>query len=54
MKHYKPVEFLSIYRVSSPSHKPKAPPQKRKASLLKTFWRRFCVFYDASAEMVKC
>ena len=35
MKHYKSVEILSIFRVSS-------PPQKRKASVLKTFWRRFC------------
>jgi len=35
MKHYKSVEFLSIFRMSS-------PPHKRKAPLLKTFWRRFC------------
>jgi len=35
VKHYKSVECLSIFRVSS-------PPQKRKAPLLKTFWRRFC------------
>ena len=40
-KHYKSVEILSIFGVSSPPHKPKAPPQKRKPPLLKTFWRRF-------------
>jgi len=37
------VEFLSIFRFQAPTDKPKAPPQKRKASLLKTFWRRFCI-----------
>jgi len=37
MKHYKAVEFLSIFRVPS-------PPQKGKAPLLKTFWRRFWVY----------
>jgi len=26
---------------SPPPHKPKAPPQKRKVALLKTFWPRF-------------
>jgi len=31
MKHYKQIEILSIFRVSSPPHKPKAPPQKCKA-----------------------
>jgi len=31
MKHYKSVEFLSIFRISSP------PQQKCKAPLLKTF-----------------
>jgi len=25
MKHYKSVKFLSIFRVSSPPHNPKAP-----------------------------
>jgi len=25
MKHYKSVEFLSIFRISSPQHKRKAP-----------------------------
>ena len=30
------VEFLSIFRCQ-------APPQKRKAPLLETFWRRFCL-----------
>jgi len=34
MKHYESVEFLSYFRMSSPLN-------KRKASLLKTFWRRF-------------
>jgi len=34
MKHYKSVEFLSIFRMSTPLH-------KRKDPLLKTFWRRF-------------
>jgi len=34
MKHYKSVAFLSIFRLSSPPHKSKAP-------LLKTFWQRF-------------
>jgi len=34
MKHYKSVEFLSNFGMSSPLH-------KRKVSLLKTFWRRF-------------
>jgi len=29
MKHYKSVEFLSIFRISS-------PPHKRKSPLLKT------------------
>jgi len=36
MTHYKSVEFLSIFRVS-------IPPHKRKAPLLKTFQRRFWV-----------
>jgi len=35
MKHYKSVEFLSNYRMSS-------LPNKRRASSLKTFLRRFC------------
>jgi len=42
MKHYKSVEILSILECQAPPHKPKAPAQKRKAPLLKTFWRRFC------------
>jgi len=41
MKHYKSLEIFSIFKVSTPPHKPKAPPQKRKVPLLKTFWRRF-------------
>jgi len=36
MKHYESVEFLSILECQAPS------TQKRKASLLKTFWWRFC------------
>jgi len=36
MKHYKSVEFLSIFGMS-------IPLPKRKAPLLKTFWRRFCL-----------
>jgi len=34
MKHYKSVEFLSNFRMQSPLN-------SHKASLLKTFWRRF-------------
>jgi len=33
--HYKLVEFLSYFRMSS-------SPEKRKSPLLKTFWRQFC------------
>jgi len=44
MKHYKSVEFLSNFRVSSPPAQTQRPPQKCKASLLKTFWRRFCSY----------
>ena len=40
MKHYKSVEFLSIFRMSSLPAQCKAPRQKRKAPL-KTFWQRF-------------
>jgi len=36
MKHYKLVEFLSKLNVKPPFH-------ERKAPLLTTFWRRFCV-----------
>jgi len=35
MKYYKSVEFLSNFTMSSPLH-------KRKVSLLKIFWLRFC------------
>jgi len=45
MKPNKSVEILSIFGVSSPASHPaqtRSPPQKRKAPLLKTFWRRFC------------
>ena len=41
--HYKSVEFLSNLKMSSPTHKHRSPSYKCKASLLKTFWRRFCV-----------
>jgi len=42
MKHYKSVEFfLSIFRISSPLN-------KRKAPLSKTFWRRFWAWQAAS------
>jgi len=41
MKHYKSVEILSIFRVSSPLAQTLSPPHKRKAPLLKTFWWRF-------------
>jgi len=36
MKHYKSVEFLPNFRMSSPLH-------KRKVPLLKIFWRRFWI-----------
>jgi len=42
MKHYKSVEFLPIFRMSSPPAQTQSPPQKSKALLLKTIWRRFC------------
>jgi len=34
MKHYNLVEFLSIFRMSS-------PPAQTQSPLLKTFWQRF-------------
>ena len=40
IKHYKSVGILSIFTVSSPPTQIQSPPQKRKALLLKTFWRR--------------
>ena len=42
MTHYTSVEFLSIFRMLTPPHKP-------KALLLKTFWRRFRCGYEAGA-----
>ena len=36
---------MSIFRCQASPDKPKAPPQTRKAPLLKTFWRRFWVEY---------
>jgi len=41
MKYYKSVEILSSYRVSSSPQQTQSLPQKRKAPLWKTFWRRF-------------
>jgi len=41
MKPYKSVEVFSMFSVKPPRIYPKAPPQNRKAPLLKTFWRRF-------------
>jgi len=46
VKHYESVEFLLIFTISS-------PPHKRKAPLLKTFWRRFwvcCLFIFCPQE----
>jgi len=43
LKHYWSVEFLSLFNVKPPLHERKAPPHKRKALLLMTFWWRFCV-----------
>jgi len=37
MKYYKSVEFCQFLECQAPRNKPKAPPQKRKAPLLKTF-----------------
>jgi len=34
MKHYKSVEFLSVFRIA---HKPKAPLQKRRAPPIEKF-----------------
>jgi len=42
MKHFKSVQILSNFRMSSPLH-------KRKEPLLKTFWRRFCTNTQQSA-----
>jgi len=42
MTHYKSVEFLSIFRMSSPPAHTRSTPRKRKVPLLKTSWRRFC------------
>jgi len=41
MKHYKSFVFCHFLKRGDPPYKPKDPPQKRKAPLLKTFWRRF-------------
>ena len=41
MKHYTSVEFLPIFRMSSPPVQTQSSPQNRKTRLLKTFWRRF-------------
>jgi len=45
MKHYKSKEILSIFRMSSLLH-------KRKAPLLKTFWRRFRAHFKYTAAQV--
>ena len=42
MKHCNSVELDQMFRMSSPLHKRKDPPQ------LKTFWRRFCARQWAS------
>jgi len=41
MKHYKSVKIVAIFSVNPPAQT-QSLPQKRKAHLLKTFWRRFC------------
>ena len=49
MKHYKSVEFFSIFRLSSPLQNCKAPcrnakpPRRNVKPSLKTSWRRFCM-----------
>jgi len=43
MKHYKSVEFLSIFRVSSPPAQTQSALAKTQNPLLKTFWRQFCL-----------
>jgi len=35
------LSFCHLLECQAPPHKPKASPQKRKAPLVKTFWRRF-------------
>jgi len=41
MKHCKLVEFVKFV-CQDPLHERKASPNKHKATLLTTFWRRFC------------
>ena len=41
MQHFISIEFLSNLNVKPPLHTHQAPPHKRKALLLTTFWRRF-------------
>ena len=41
-KHYKSVEILSMFRVSSPPAQTQSTPAEMQRPLLKTFWRRFC------------
>jgi len=41
MTHYKPVEFLSVFRMSSPPEQTHSLPTETQSPLLKTFWRRF-------------
>jgi len=40
MEHYKSVEVLSIFSMSSPPAQTQIPAET--PSLLKTFWRWFC------------
>jgi len=35
------LRFCQFLECQAPPHKPKALPQKRKAPLMKNFWRRF-------------
>jgi len=53
MKHYKSVEILPIFRVSSPPAQAQSPQQKRKAPLLKTFWRRFWLYWSNRSGILK-
>jgi len=46
MKHYKSVEFLSIFRMSSLPHKPKARPPKRKTP----YWKHSCDGSDPNGD----
>jgi len=43
MKHYKSVEILSIFGLSSPPAQTRSLPAETQSPLLKTFWWRFWV-----------